>query len=79
MEKIKTVRRQRRKILSLNKIVENFTNKIELLQEKVTKSDNEIVILQEDLAEASELVKKYNEENPVEDVKSESSEVTSER
>lgn len=63
MEKIKTVRRQRRKILSLSKIVENFTNKIEILQAKVTKSDNEIVILQEDLAEASELVKRYEVES----------------
>ena len=56
MEKNKTARRQRRKILRLNKEAENFVNKIELLETKITKSDKEIVILQEDLGDAAQLV-----------------------
>ena len=56
MEKNKTARRQRRKILRLNKEAENFVNRIELLETKITKSDKEIVILQEDLGDAARLV-----------------------
>ncbi len=67
MEKNKTARRQRRKILRLNKEAENFVNRIELLESRLTKSDKEIVILQEDLGDAARLVAELESEVPSEE------------
>ena len=54
--KSKTTARYKRKILKLNSDVTNLENALDLSKKRLEKADTEIVILQEDLADAGRLV-----------------------
>ena len=51
-----TAKRHRRKILTLTSSLEGAEKRNEILLERISKSDKEIVILQEDLADAAKTV-----------------------
>ena len=61
MSKDKTSKRYRKKILTQSTEIDTLNSRLSVMNERLEKSDKEIVILQEDLADAARIVEELQD------------------